>query len=129
MRLLFDTHVLLALLRETLLEQYPDVTSLLADPIERHASVASLWEISIKARLGKLDPGVPPEDQAEFLERAGFRILGIDRHHAVASVEPAPATRDPFDRMLLAQCKVESLRLVTFDRALMAHPLAFASES
>ena len=33
-------------------------------------------------------------------------------------------TRDPFDRMLLAQCQVEGLRLLTIDRALVAHPLA-----
>lgn len=129
MQLLFDTHVLLALMRETLMERYPDVSGLLADSIERRASVVSLWEISIKARLGKLDPGVPPEDRAAFLERAGFRILDMDRHHAVAAVDPEPATRDPFDRMPLAQCAAEGLRLVTFDRALAVHPLAYAGST
>jgi PIN domain nuclease of toxin-antitoxin system len=46
------------------------------------------------------------------------------RSHALASVEPEPATRDPFDRMLVAQCQIEGLRLLTIDRALVSHPLA-----
>jgi PIN domain nuclease of toxin-antitoxin system len=92
---------------------------------EVFASVASLWEIAIKVRLGKLRPELPPERLAGFYESMGFGILPIDQHHAVATVDPQPATRDPFDRMLLAQCQVEELRLVTLDRALAAHPLAW----
>jgi PIN domain nuclease of toxin-antitoxin system len=87
-------------------------------------SVATLWEITIKARLGKLDPGMPVEELADYLESAGFLLLDVTRHHAVASVDPEPPTRDPFDRMLLAQCGVEGLSLVTLDRALAVHPLA-----
>jgi PIN domain nuclease of toxin-antitoxin system len=41
----------------------------------------------------------------------------------LASVDPDPKTRDPFDRMLLAQCEVEGFRLLTIDRALVSHPL------
>jgi PIN domain nuclease of toxin-antitoxin system len=92
---------------------------------EVHASTASLWEIAIKTGLGKLDPGLPLEKVADFLERAGFFVLDVNRHHAVAQVEPEPATRDPFDRMLLSQCKIEGLQLVTLDRALLDHPLAW----
>ena len=43
----------------------------------------------------------------------------------LADAEPEPQTRDPFDRLLLGQCQVENLRLVTLDRALAAHPLAW----
>ncbi len=50
--------------------------------------------------------------------------MAINEHHAIAEVLPEPATRDPFDRLLLAQCLVEGLRLVTVDRALVGHPLA-----
>jgi hypothetical protein len=75
--------------------------------------------------LGKLDLAVPLEVLAGYFETVGLVILSINRQHAVAWVEPEPATRDPFDRMLLAQCKVEGLRLVTLDRALAEHPLTW----
>ena len=90
-----------------------------------HASVASLWEIAIKSRLRKLAPVVSPALLPELLRRTGFELLVIDHRHVLATVEPSPATRDPFDYLLLAQCLVENLRLVTLDRALVAHPLAW----
>ena len=60
----------------------------------------------------------------ELLDGLGIKIVGIDERHALASVEPEPKTRDPFDRMLLAQCQIEGLKLLTIDGALAAHPLA-----
>ncbi len=51
----------------------------------------------------------------ELLDGLGVRIVAIDERHALTSVEPEPTTRDPFDRMLLAQCQVEGLRLLTID--------------
>lgn len=78
-----------------------------------HASVASLWEIAIKTRLGKLDAGMPLEALAEFFEAIGLVILPIDRNHVITSVEPEPITRDPFDRLLLerGQPSLESFRV------------------
>ena len=128
MRLLLDSHILISLLRghrQPLDERVhaairaPDTTSF--------ASVASLWEIAIKVRLGKLDAGMSLEQIPEFLLRTGLQILMVDHRHALAEAQPAPATRDPFDRMLLSQCMVENLRLVTLDRALAVHPLAWKS--
>jgi PIN domain nuclease of toxin-antitoxin system len=55
----------------------------------------------------------------------GMTILNIAAPHVLALVTPEPRPRDPFDRLLLAQCAVENLRLVTVDRALVDHPLAF----
>jgi PIN domain nuclease of toxin-antitoxin system len=54
----------------------------------------------------------------------GVELVPINEHHTLIAVEPEPLTRDPFDRLLLAQCQVEDLRLVTIDRALVAHPMA-----
>ncbi|ATQ69463.1 MULTISPECIES: type II toxin-antitoxin system VapC family toxin [Methylosinus] len=125
MRLLLDTHVLLHLMRDTLHLRDPRLSARLASPsTQSHASVASLWEVAIKTRLGKLDPGMALDDIADYMEAIGLSILPIDRRHAVVGVEPDPATRDPFDRMLLAQCSIENLRLATLDRALLAHPLS-----
>jgi len=90
-------------------------------------SVASLWEIAIKTRLGKLNPGVPLSEMRDILEDGKLTILPIDVAHVIATIEPEPPTRDPFDRLLLAQCAVEGLKLVTVDRALVDHHLAFRS--
>jgi PIN domain nuclease of toxin-antitoxin system len=126
MRVLLDTHVVLPLLDHkgrTL--ALPLRRVLEAPDAELHASVASLWEIAIKWRLKKLDLGRPPDQFPEMLERLGMSLLNIDAAHVLAFVDPEPKTRDPFDRLLLAQCKVEGLRLLTTDRVLIAHPLAF----
>lgn len=87
--------------------------------------MASLWEIAIKSRLGKLDAGVPLERMQSSLQDAGLTILPIEIKHVLTAADPEPPTRDPFDRLLLAQCQVEGLQLVTIDRALVDHPLAF----
>jgi PIN domain nuclease of toxin-antitoxin system len=129
MRLLLDTHVLMALIEEQQhrLNQIMRLALTTAES-ELYASVASLWEIAIKVRLGKLAMGPAPELLAGFIERMGIQIIDINRYHVLAVVEPVPATRDPFDRLLLAQCMVENLRLVTSDRALTAHPLVWRQE-
>jgi PIN domain nuclease of toxin-antitoxin system len=123
MRLLLDTNFLIALARRQLDAR---TGSLLLSPgNESFASAASLWEIAIKTRLGKLDPGFELDRLAGYYVAAGLTLLVIDHRHAVAPLDPEPPTRDPFDRMLLAQCAVEDLRLLTTDRALVSHPLAW----
>ena len=125
MRLLLDTHVLLALIdgRQTGLPA--GVDALLNNPEnEHHLSAASLWEIAIKWRLGKLRLRLKLSALPELLHELGIQIVPINEHHALAAVDPEPATRDPFDRMLLAQCQIENLRLVSLDRSLLKHRLA-----
>ena len=126
MSLLLDTHVVIAASRGELTSAYPRFRALLA--VGDHdliASVASLWEIAIKTRLGKLAPAVAPPDIAPLLGSMAISVLSIEPRHATAVLDREPGTRDPFDRMLLAQCQVEGLRLVTVDRALVDHPLAW----
>lgn len=125
MRLLLDTHVLLALIERRVAAFNAGVRALLENPeAEFVASVASLWEIAIKWRLGKLGLAVDLAALPELLETMGVELISINARHALCSVEPEARTRDPFDRLLLAQCKIEALRLVTIDRALVDHPLA-----
>lgn len=127
MKILLDTHGVLWLLRNSLGEKWQAMHSRLASGEDLFfASVASLWEMSIKTRLGKLDCGMPVSDAATFLERTGFTILPIVTSHAVYEIQPSPFTRDPFDRLLLAQCAVEGMRLATLDRALAGHPLSLS---
>ena len=126
MRLLLDTNVLIAVVDERLQELQALMRDAVTDAEAAvHVSVASLWEIAIKVRLGKLALGMPPVLLPDLIERIGLQLIAIDHRHVLASVEPEPATRDPFDRLLLGQCLIENLRLVTMDRALAPHPLAW----
>ncbi len=125
-RLLLDTHVLLALLRQDFERQFPAISNYFRlGQFTGFVSVATLWEIAIKSRLGKLDVGVPVSDMPSNVRSGGLEILGIEVAHVLHTLDPEPPTRDPFDRLLLAQCHVEGLMLVTVDRALVGHPLAF----
>ncbi len=125
-RCLLDTHMVLAILRKDIHERFPIIGKLFAsEDFSGFVSVASLWEIAIKFRLGKLDPGVPLEDMQDILKSGQLAMLPIEIQHVITFVEPVPETRDPFDRLLLAQCEVEELQLVTIDRALASHRLAF----
>jgi len=126
MRLLLDTNILIGLTPRGLAALDPAARQLVENPDNASfASAASLWEIAIKTRLGKLDLGLHPGDFVDFLDGIGVSLLAISHRHVLADVEPAPAKRDPFDRLLLAQCAVEDLLLVTMDRVLSRHPLAW----
>jgi len=125
MRLLLDTHILLAVVEKRAQSFPAEIQRLLADPTgEFHVSVASLWEIAIKTRLGKLKINPPLDSLPELIAGMGIELVLINARHVLASVHPEPPTRDPFDRLLLAQCQVEGLRLITIDRALVSHVMA-----
>jgi PIN domain nuclease of toxin-antitoxin system len=117
MRLLLDTHLLLwALGSPSRLS--PDVRAQL-DAAEVFASAASIWEISIKNALGKLD--ADPASVLSALAPAGFALLPVLGEHAVTVARLPPIHRDPFDRMLVAQAVSEPMRLLTRDATLRAY--------
>ncbi|HYG29224.1 MAG TPA: type II toxin-antitoxin system VapC family toxin [Allosphingosinicella sp.] len=121
MAVLLDSHFVLAILEPKSLVG----ARWASEPVS--VSIASLWEIAIKARQGKLDLVVPPATLEERLSGFGCELLPVTGRHVTAEVDPWPETRDPFDRLLLAVCQVEGLRLVTHDRKLVDHPLAWRS--
>ena len=85
-------------------------------------SAASIWEISIKAALGRLDPFDPPEDWArKLVNEMGVRSLSITFAHAEAVRHLPPHHADPFDRILIAHAQCESLTLLTVDRWMDAY--------
>lgn len=77
-------------------------------------SVASVWEIVIKKSKGRLKT---PKDIEGGITEAGFKILSVEISHAleVEKLPFYPNHKDPFDRMLISQAKVERLTLITSD--------------
>jgi len=118
---LLDTHVVLEMIAHGRAADGPWGE----EPI--HVSVASLWEIAIKVRHGKLATPIPISQLESRFEKLGWFVSPIAASHVTADVDPWPDTNDPFDRLLLAVCKVEGLQLVTRDRKLLGHPLAWPS--
>lgn len=126
MKLLIDTHFVI-LLADDRIEQSarPIRDIILHESSEVFISVASLWEVEIKSRIGKLPLKDPVRNWPSMFENAGARILSVELQHVVADIGPEPETNDPFDRLLLSTCAAEKFRLVTVDRALVDHPLAW----
>jgi PIN domain nuclease of toxin-antitoxin system len=104
-------------------ESVPDTVR--TSGMDLFVSTATLWEISIKYRLGKLRVAAGLEDLPGVCGKIPATILSITAEQAIHEALPVPDTRDPFDRLLLAVCDVERLRLVTTDGALKDHPLAW----
>lgn len=122
MRLLIDTHILIWAL-EGSAQLSPRAKELLLDAEHEHwVSAASVWEIAVKASIRKLTLSRPLGDLEKGIVAAGFRVLDISIRHAIAVSEVDLHHNDPFDRMLLAQCEVETLRLVSADHALARIP-------
>jgi PIN domain nuclease of toxin-antitoxin system len=125
MRFLLDTHILLAYLEGGIESFGVGTRRLLEDPAgEFLVSVASLWEIAIKHRIGKLQLSPSLQMLPDLIDAMNIELLPISARHVLVAVEPEPLTRDPFDRLLLAQCQIEDLRLITLDRAIVSHRLA-----
>ncbi len=78
-------------------------------------SAASAWEVAIKSRLGKIELNA---DFATGIRSSGFERLSIGFEHAAETRHLPDHHRDPFDRMLVGQARVERLTLVTHDRQL-----------
>lgn len=128
MRLLLDSNIVLPVVRKEREKLSAQINLLLnVGSNDIFVSVASLWELAIKSRLGKLPLGVPVPQLPVALTEFGYAILLVDAHHAVEDLRDQPDTKDPFDRMLLAQCQVEDMRLVTTDRTLSRHSLAWSA--
>lgn len=117
MRVLLDTHLLLWALAAP--SRLPAAARKAIDAAEVFVSAASIWEVSIKSALGKLEAN--PQEVLNAVTPAGFGLLPITGEHA-AQVRALPALpKDPFDRMLIAQASVEPMILLTNDEALRVY--------
>ena len=116
--LLVDTHILLwALTNHPRLSANARTLLTRADRVV--VSAASLWEISIKAQLGKLT--VPERFGVPALAERGYTFLSITPDHALQIRAIEPHHSDPFDRMLVVQARHEGLTLISHDEAFRAY--------
>ena len=118
MRLLLDTHALLWWLDGDRRLSLKARRAIASDSNSILVSAVSAWEITTKARLGKL-PGATDvaADVAACVAGQGFLSLDITMLHAQRAGSLPGAHRDPFDRMLIAQSQMEDVALVSDDEA------------
>ncbi|MBV8749370.1 MAG: type II toxin-antitoxin system VapC family toxin [Candidatus Eremiobacteraeota bacterium] len=104
----------------------PRTRALLVDPKnELFLSIASAWEIAIKAGLGKIAGiGEPSAFVKTRLRRQSIVPLAITLDHVLAVAALPHLHRDPFDRLLVAQAQAESLIIVTADSRLSQYDVS-----
>jgi PIN domain nuclease of toxin-antitoxin system len=117
MKLLIDTHVLI-----WLIEGSENLSQSAKEAIENednslYLSIASLWEMTIKMSLGKLQLGIPLDRVMEnYILPTKIDILPIHLNHLLVLRDLPLHHRDPFDRLLISQSQSEGLTLVSEDR-------------
>jgi PIN domain nuclease of toxin-antitoxin system len=114
---LLDTHVVLWWLADDRNLSPRAIAFIEDDENEFFVSSISVWEIVIKAQLGKIDADV--EELRPACVAAGFGSLAFDLDDAVEVAKLPPLHRDPFDRALVAQARCNGLRLLTSDARVM----------
>lgn len=122
MKFLLDTHAFLWYLLGD-----PNLGSKAKEAIDTktdlYFSIASLWEMSIKINIGKLQLNRPFEDLPKELQYLNVQILPITFEDTEFYVSLPLHHRDPFDRILVAQAMNHSLVLISCDSAFDAYPI------
>ncbi len=122
MKVLLDTHCWLWM--QTAPERFSASALEVLQDLENELflSAASSWEIAIKYGLGRLPLPVPPAEYVPSrMESTGCLALAVEHRHALATAALPRHHRDPFDRLLVAQARVERMTLLTADPQLEAY--------
>ncbi|MCU0828860.1 MAG: type II toxin-antitoxin system VapC family toxin [Tabrizicola sp.] len=120
--ILVDTQILLWALSDDP-RLTPRMRDLLQDNDLRFLSAVSIWEIEIKRAVGKL---WVDGDIVDIATRTGFTALAITWDHAAEAGRLPPHHADPFDRLLIAQGRLEKLPILTADESFAAYDVALA---
>ena len=123
-RLLLDTHALPWWLLDD-----PELPASARRIVERaeavYVSAASVWEVALKQRLGKLaELSIGGAELPALIVESGFIPLPVHDRHAAAVAALPLHHRDPFDHLLIAQARIEGLQLVSRDPAFGAYGVA-----
>ncbi len=124
--LLLDTNIVIHLINGTMDNLPKRIRDAVAfEGAAFSASTVSIWEIAIKVATGRLALAMPAQRVPDELAALNIAILPMSIAHALEVAYPEPATKDPFDRLLLAVCACEGLKLLTTDGALEGHRLVY----
>lgn len=124
MTLLLDTHAFIWWdIEPTRLS--PHALALCQDPNNQLVlSVVSVWEMQIKIQLGKLNFTKPLADMIARQQKVNnMEILPVRLSHALAIKTLPLVHKDPFDRLLIAQAKVEGMPIMSRDSMFSAYPI------
>lgn len=115
MNLLLDTHIALWAITDS--QKLPSkARELIAAPRNTvWVSTASLWEITIKHSLGRGDMPISGYEALRYFQQSGYHLLTVEPEHAIAVGDLPHHHGDPFDRLLVAQARIEPMRLLTHD--------------
>ena len=127
MKLLLDTHALLWWASDDRRLKLPERDAIGDEDSVVWVSAASIWEISIKRGLGRIE--VDDADLDRELRRSNFLELSIAWRHAQSAGSLPRHHDDPIDRMLIAQAQAEQLVLVSYDPAFHEYDVALAPAS
>jgi PIN domain nuclease of toxin-antitoxin system len=125
MKILLDTHAFIWLdfqpekLSKKAIEVCQDTSN------ELYLSMASLWEMQIKAQLGKLKLKIPLEEMLALQQQENdLKVLNFSLAH-IYQLQLLPFHHnDPFDRIIIAQSMLENMTLISVDEKLKAYNIA-----
>jgi PIN domain nuclease of toxin-antitoxin system len=116
MNLLLDTHAVIWFLEDDAKLSARARVAISDSANRSYVSDASLWELCIKASIGRIQMPVPARELFPTrLTQLGFHILPIRHNHFYRLLELAWHHRDPFDRLLIAQAESEAMTLISCD--------------
>jgi PIN domain nuclease of toxin-antitoxin system len=127
-RLLLDTHILVWLAKRPEKLTAADCALLARPEAQFLVSSASIWELRIKwigRRAAARDELLEPFEAIAFAEQQGFELAALAPADTATSLAVPLGHRDPFDEMLLIHADRLGGRLLTRDRLLAGHPLAY----
>ena len=115
MNYLIDTHILLWMMLEPnkLSEKVKSVLVNYSNTI--YVSQVSLWEMAVKIKIGKLDIKMSLTDIINKMNNHGILILPIKNNHIEETINLELHHRDPFDRLIIAQTRVENMTIISKD--------------
>jgi PIN domain nuclease of toxin-antitoxin system len=115
MKLLLDTHVALWAITDDVKLGHFAKNLILAPDNDIWVSVVSLWEIAIKHSLRKEGMPISASEALDYFVASGYNLLSIEAKHTLLLSELPLHHQDPFDRLLIAQARAESMQLMSRD--------------
>ncbi|MGB0430851.1 MAG: type II toxin-antitoxin system VapC family toxin [Bacteroidia bacterium] len=123
MNLIVDTHVLLWAISNTSKLSNKAKRILENNENQIFVSTASLWEISIKKSIGKLEFDFSTEELYSILEKTQINVITIQKAHLIELTQLEFRHKDPFDRLIISQAIAEKFKLISKDQAFKNYPV------